>query len=90
MTSYIFLPGVSLSGSRNYGRSRCSSPYFDGLIEGEYETVFSEYFAACEGCRRLVEGLRESLEEQDSVETPEEFYGRIFAATSKVAGGSRR
>jgi predicted anti-sigma-YlaC factor YlaD len=66
------------------------SDYFDGLIEGEYETVFSEHFAACEGCRRLVEGLRESLEEQESVEAPEELYGRIFAATSRAAGGSRR
>jgi predicted anti-sigma-YlaC factor YlaD len=66
------------------------SDYFDGLIEGEYETVFSEHFAACEGCRRLVDGLRESLEEQVSVEAPEELYGRIFAATSRAAGGSRR
>ncbi|MGH9752723.1 MAG: zf-HC2 domain-containing protein [Blastocatellia bacterium] len=67
------------------------SDYFDGLIEGEYETAFNEHFAVCEGCRRLVEGLRESLEEQESVETPEELYGRIFAATSRAAaGGSRR
>jgi predicted anti-sigma-YlaC factor YlaD len=66
------------------------SDYFDGLIEGEYETVFSEHFAACDGCRRLVDGLRESLEEQLSVEAPEELYGRIFAATSRAASGSRR
>ena len=66
------------------------SDYFDGLIEGEYETVFNEHFTACEGCRRLVEGLRESLEEQESVEAPVELYSRIFAATSRAAGGSRR
>ncbi|MBO0857433.1 MAG: zf-HC2 domain-containing protein [Chloracidobacterium sp.] len=66
------------------------SDYFDGLIEGEYETVFNKHFAACEGCRRLVEGLRESVEEQETVEAPEELYGRIFAATSQAAGGLRR
>jgi predicted anti-sigma-YlaC factor YlaD len=66
------------------------SDYFDGLIEGEYEMVFKEHFEACEGCRRLVEGLRESLEEHESVETPDELYNRIFAATSRAAGGSRR
>ncbi len=66
------------------------SDYFDGLIEGEYETVFNRHFEVCEECRRLVEGLRESLEEQESVEAPEELYGRIFAATSKAAGVSRR
>jgi len=67
------------------------SDYFDGLIEGAYETVFNEHFAVCESCRRLVEGVRESLEEQESVEVPEELYGRIFAATSRAAvGGSRR
>jgi len=67
------------------------SDYFDGLIESAYETVFNEHFAVCDGCRRLVEGVRESLEEQESVEVPEELYGRIFAATSRAAaGGSRR
>jgi predicted anti-sigma-YlaC factor YlaD len=67
------------------------SDYFDGLIESAYETVFNEHFTVCDGCRSLVEGLRESLEEQESVEAPEELYGRIFAATSKAAaGGSRR
>ena len=66
------------------------SDYFDGLIESAYETLFNEHFAACDGCRRLVEGARESLEEQESVEVPEELYGRIFAATSRAAGGSRR
>ena len=67
------------------------SDYFDGLIEGAYETVFNEHFAVCDSCRRLVEGVRESLEEQESVEVPEELYGRIFAATSRAAvGGSRR
>jgi predicted anti-sigma-YlaC factor YlaD len=67
------------------------SDYFDGLIESAYETIFNEHFAVCEGCRRLVEGVRESLEEQESVEVPDELYGRIFAATSRAAvGGSRR
>ena len=67
------------------------SDYFDGLIEGAYETVFNEHFADCDSCRRLVEGVRESLEEQELVEVPEELYGRIFAATSRAAvGGSRR
>jgi len=67
------------------------SDYFDGLIESAYETVFNEHFSVCDGCRRLVEGVRESLEEQESVEVPEELYGRIFAATSRAAvGGSRR
>lgn len=66
------------------------SDYFDGLIESAYETLFNEHFAICDGCRRLVEGARESLEEQESVEVPEELYGRIFAATSRAAGGSRR
>ena len=67
------------------------SDYFDGLIESAYETVFNEHFAVCDGCRNLVEGLRESLEEQESVEAPDELYGRIFAATSRAAaGGSRR
>jgi predicted anti-sigma-YlaC factor YlaD len=66
------------------------SDYFDGLIESAYETIFNEHFAVCDGCRRLVEGVRESLEEQESVEVPEELYGRIFAATSRAAGGSRR
>jgi predicted anti-sigma-YlaC factor YlaD len=65
--------------------------YFDGLFESAYETIFNEHFAVCDGCRRLVEGVRESLEEQVSVEVPEELYGRIFAATSRAAvGGSRR
>jgi predicted anti-sigma-YlaC factor YlaD len=67
------------------------SDYFDGLIEGQYEKIFNDHFAVCGGCRRLVEGLRESLEEEESVEAPEELYGRIFAAISRAAaGGSRR
>lgn len=69
------------------------SDYFDGLIEGEYEALFNGHFEVCAGCRRLVEGLRESLEGQESVEAPEELYGRIFAVTSMAAGaagGSRR
>lgn len=67
------------------------SDYFDGLIESSYETIFNEHFAVCDGCRRLVEGVRESLEEPESIEEPEELYDRIFAATSRVAmGGARR
>lgn len=66
------------------------SDYFDGLIESAYETVFNEHFMVCDGCRSLVEGLRESLEEQESVEAPEELYGRIFAMTSKAAAGGSR
>lgn len=67
------------------------SDYFDGLIEGEYESVFNAHFEVCEECRRLVEGLRESLEEQGEIEAPEGLYSRIFAATSRAAaGGSRR
>lgn len=66
------------------------SDYFDGLIESAYETVFNEHFAVCESCGRLVEGVRESLEEPQSVEVPDELYGRIFAATSRAVGASRR
>ncbi len=66
------------------------SDYFDGLIESAYETIFNEHFAVCDGCRRLVQGVRESLEEQEAIEVPEELYGRIFAATSRAAGGARR
>lgn len=66
------------------------SDYFDGLIESTYETIFNEHFAMCEGCRRLVEGVRESLDEPEAVEVPEELYGRIFAATSRAMGGARR
>jgi predicted anti-sigma-YlaC factor YlaD len=57
------------------------SDYFEGNIESTYETVFSEHFAICESCNRLVEGVRESLKEPEVVEVPEELYGRIFAAT---------
>jgi predicted anti-sigma-YlaC factor YlaD len=66
------------------------SDYFDGLIESTHETIFNEHFAVCAGCRRLVTGVRESLEERAAVEVPEELYGRIFAATSRAAGGARR
>lgn len=62
------------------------SDYFEGNIESTYETVFTEHFAVCESCTRLVEGVRESLEEPEVVEVPEELYGRIFAATM----GARR
>ncbi len=57
------------------------SDYFEGNIESSCENIFNEHFASCEGCRRLVEGVRESLEEQEAVEVPEELYGRILAAT---------
>lgn len=67
------------------------SDYFDGLIEAAYETVFNEHFAVCDGCRRLVEGVRQSIEAQETIEVPEDLYERIFAVTSKVAvGGARR
>lgn len=67
------------------------SDYFDGLIESSYETIFNEHFAVCDSCRRLVQGVRESLTEPEQVEVPSELYERIFAATSRVAaGGSRR
>jgi hypothetical protein len=57
------------------------SDYFEGNIESTYETVFNEHFTICDSCNRLVEGVRESLEEPEVVEVPEELYGRIFAAT---------
>ncbi len=62
------------------------SDYFDGLIDSSYEFLFSKHFAACASCRRLVEGVRESIEESETVEVPEELYYRIIAATS----GARR
>ncbi|MBO0719978.1 MAG: hypothetical protein J2P41_04105 [Blastocatellia bacterium] len=54
--------------------------YFEGLIESSYEMIFSEHFAACESCRRLVEGVRKSIEEE-AVAVPEELNDRIIAAT---------
>jgi predicted anti-sigma-YlaC factor YlaD len=66
------------------------SDYFDGLIESTYETIFNQHFASCSSCRRLVEDVRESLDEQEPLEVPEELYSRIFAATSRAAGGARR
>lgn len=62
------------------------SDYFEGIIESSYEEVFREHFAVCDGCRRLVEGVRESIEESETLEVPEDLYGRILAATS----GARR
>jgi predicted anti-sigma-YlaC factor YlaD len=61
------------------------SDYFDGLIESSYETLFNEHFAVCDGCRRLVAGVRESLVEPVAVEVPEELYERIFAVTMRAA-----
>jgi predicted anti-sigma-YlaC factor YlaD len=58
------------------------SDYFEGIIESSYEEIFREHFDVCDGCRRLVEGVRQSLEEPEEVEIPEELYGRIIAATS--------
>lgn len=55
--------------------------YFEGNIESSYETIFNEHFAVCDDCRRLVEGVRESLEEPEAVEVPVQLYDRIFAAT---------
>lgn len=57
------------------------SDYFEGLIETSSERIFSEHFAVCESCTRLVKGVRESLAEPEIVEVPEGLYGRIFAAT---------
>jgi predicted anti-sigma-YlaC factor YlaD len=62
------------------------SDYFDGLIDSSYENLFHQHFASCEGCRRLVEGVRESLEESEAAEISEQLYSRIIAATS----GARR
>lgn len=58
------------------------SDYFEGNIESSYETIFSEHFAVCDSCRRLVDGVRESLEEPETVEVPGQLYDRIFAATT--------
>lgn len=60
------------------------SDYFDGNIESSYETIFSEHFAVCDGCRRLVDGVRESLQAPEIVEVPDQLYDRIFAATIGV------
>lgn len=60
------------------------SDYFDGNIESSYETIFSEHFAVCDGCRRLVDGVRESLQAPEVVEVPDQLYDRIFAATIGV------
>ncbi len=57
------------------------SDYFEGIFESSSETIFSEHFAVCESCSRLVEGVRESLAEPEAVEVPDELYERIFAAT---------
>lgn len=62
------------------------SDYFEGNIESSYETIFNEHFAVCESCNRLVEGVRQSLAEPETVDVPEELYGRIFATTM----GARR
>lgn len=66
------------------------SDYFDGLIESGYERIFNEHFAICGSCRRLVEDVRKSIEEQEAVEVPDELYDRIFAVTSRAAVGGRR
>jgi predicted anti-sigma-YlaC factor YlaD len=66
------------------------SDYFDGVIESGYERIFREHFAVCEGCGRLVQGVRESIEEQEAVEVPDQLYDRIFAATSRAVAGARR
>src|SRR5262245_29887436 len=66
------------------------SDYFDGLIESGYERIFNEHFAVCDSCRHLIDGVRKSIEEQETVEVPVELYDRIFAATSRAIGGARR
>jgi predicted anti-sigma-YlaC factor YlaD len=65
------------------------SDYFDGVIESGYERIFREHFAVCEGCGRLVEGVRQSIEEQESVEIPIGLHDRIFAMTSRAIAGGR-
>ncbi len=62
------------------------SDYFDGLLEGSYEDLFSAHFTGCESCRRLVDGVRESLAATEEIDVPEELYHRILAATSRAAG----
>jgi len=57
------------------------SDYFEGNIESSCETIFSEHFAVCDSCRRLVDGVRESLEAPEIIEVPDHLYDRIFAAT---------
>ncbi len=57
------------------------SDYFEGIIEGSYEKIFNEHFTACDSCRRLVEGVRESIEVQEAVDVPVDLYDRILAAT---------
>jgi anti-sigma factor RsiW len=57
------------------------SDYFDGVIETTYEHVFQEHFAVCDSCHRLVQGVRQSIEEREEIEVPRELYGRIYAAT---------
>lgn len=62
------------------------SDYYDGIIETSYEEIFQKHFAVCDGCRRLVDGVRESMEESETLDVPEELFGRILRATS----GARR
>ncbi len=62
------------------------SDYFEGNVDSSHEKIFNDHFAICDSCRRLVEGVRESLDEQEIVEVPEELYDRILRATV----GSRR
>lgn len=57
------------------------SDYFDGVFESSCETIFAEHFDVCDGCRRLVDGVRESIDEQEAMEVPDDLYDRIFAAT---------
>lgn len=42
---------------------------------------FEEHFALCESCRRLVEGVRQSLEVVPEGVVSDQLYGRILAAT---------
>ncbi len=57
------------------------SDYFDGVFESPYEKIFAEHFESCAGCRQLVEGVRESIEQEETLEVPDDLYDRIFAAT---------
>jgi len=42
---------------------------------------FEAHFALCDSCRRLVEGVRQSLEVTPEAVVSDQLYGRILAAT---------
>lgn len=55
----------------------------DRLLEplNEVAQPFEAHFALCESCRRLVEGVRQSLEVEPDAMVSEQLCGRILAAT---------